>query len=130
MDFRLSAAYRIGRVFKDTSIFHLDFTARKDGSTYNDSMTIDSTLSVQPSVSTTQTIDRGSSSSELKQTLQSFADTMRIMLLTQLMSSMDSSSGADLLNSGGDSAGSSASMSMGLMTSMISMYEQLISQQI
>ena len=93
-------------------------------------MTTDSSLSVGPSISASPNIDRGSSSTEIKQTIQSFADTLRILLLTQLMSSWDSSNGGTLINSTGDSVGSSVSASMGLMSSMISLYEELISQQI
>jgi hypothetical protein len=110
--------------------FYLDFTAKKSGHTYNDAMTIDSTLSVQPSISARESVDRGSSSVDGRQTLQSFSDTLRILLLTQLMSSFASSGGGSLINGTGNNMGSSANMSMALMTSMLSMYEQLISQQI
>ena len=93
-------------------------------------MTTNSSLSVQPSTSVSPSIDRGSSSAEIKQILQSFGDTLRMLMLTQLMSSMDSSGGNSLINGTGGGGDSSASTSMGLMTSMISMYEQLISQQV
>jgi Peptidase_C39 like family len=114
----------------NSSIFYSGFTAGKGGLSYNGSMTIDSSLSVGPSISTTPSIDRGSSSTEIKQTIQSFADTLRIMVLMQFMSSWDASSGDTSINGTGGSLGSSVDMSTGLMSSMMSLYEQLISQQI
>lgn len=93
-------------------------------------MTTNSIVSVQPGTSASVSLDRGSSSAEGKQALQEFSDTLRILLLTQLMSSFQSSSNTGLVNGAGDNAGTSAGMDMGLMSSMISMYEQLISQQI
>jgi hypothetical protein len=92
--------------------------------TYNGKMNTDSRLSVQPGISAPSSIDRGSSSVEMKEIIQSFSDTLRILLLTLLVTSWDSS--------GGDTStkGTGGSVSMGLMTSMISLYEQMISQQI
>ncbi len=93
-------------------------------------MTIDSSVSVQPTTSAPASIDQRSSSEQLKQIIQSFADILRVSMLTQLMPSSDSSSGDNLTNGIGDSAGSSASGGMEMMSSMLSMYEQMISQQI
>jgi hypothetical protein len=87
-------------------------------------MTTNSSLSIQPGISATASIDRGSSSTSLKQILESFSDTLRILLLTQLMSSWDSSSDNTLMN------GTGGNSSMGQMISMISLYEQMISQQV
>jgi hypothetical protein len=92
--------------------------------TYNAKMTIDSNLSVQPAVSTASNLDRASSSTETQQILQSFKDTLRILLLTQLMSAWDSSAGGSFTN---PAAGGT---SMGLMNSMLSLYEQILSQQL
>ena len=93
-------------------------------------MTTDSILSVQPSNSTTVSLDRGSASVEGKQIIQTFSDTLRVLLLTQLMSSFASSGGGYLINGASGNMGSSANMNMELMTSMISLYEQMISQQL
>jgi hypothetical protein len=93
-------------------------------------MTTNSSLSVQPSISAPASLDRGSSSAEIKQIIQSFGDALRILLLTQLKASLDSARGDPLIQGTGASVGSSVSVNMGLMSSIMSMYEQLISQQI
>jgi hypothetical protein len=87
-------------------------------------MTTESILSVQPSIAAPASIDREGSSAEIKQIIQSFSDTLRILLLTQLMSSWNSSSDNTLMNGAGGNSG------MGQMISMISLYEQMISQQV
>jgi hypothetical protein len=103
------------------SIFYSGFTVGMGRLAYNDKMTTNSISSVQPNVSIPAGIDQGSSSAETKQILQGFSDTLRILLMTQLMSSWNSPSDDTLRNSDGG---------MGQMNSLISLYEQLISQQV
>jgi hypothetical protein len=114
----------VGRIIRQIHLFYLEFTTGEGSLIYNDRMTTDSILSVQPGISAPASIDQGSSSAEVKQIIQSFSETLRILLLTQLMSSWDSSSGSTLIN------GSGGSGSMGQLTSMICLYEQMISQQV
>ncbi len=87
-------------------------------------MTTNSISSIQPGISTTTDLERGNSSADIKQILQSFRDTLRILLLTQLMSASDSSGENLLMN------GNSGGAGMGQMTSMLSLLEQMISQQV
>lgn len=88
-------------------------------------MTIDSSFSVQPAISVPSNLDRGNSSTDTQQILESFKDTLRILLLTQLMSAWDSSNGGSSLTNNPE-----GSTSMGLMSSMMSLYEQIIAQQL
>jgi hypothetical protein len=109
---------------ENSSIFYSGFTAGKGGPTYNDKMTTNSISSVQPGISTPASAAQGSSSVDIKQIIKGFSDTLRIMLLTQLMSSSGSSNENTLMNGTGGGGG------MGQMTSMLSLLEQLISQQV
>jgi hypothetical protein len=104
--------------------FYSGFTAKMDRLTYNGRMSTGSISSVQPGISAPASSDQGSSSADIKQIIQSFSDTLRILLLTQFMSSWDSSSGDTLMSGSGGSGG------LGQMTSMISLFEQMISQQV
>jgi hypothetical protein len=62
--------------------------------------------------------------------MQSFTDALRISMLNQLMASLDSSGSDKLLNGLGNQAGNSSGLSMAMMTSMMSLYEQMLSLQV
>lgn len=93
-------------------------------------MTIEFQLPVQTNTFSHSNIERGNSTTEAQQTNLDFNDTLQSTMLAQLMASLDSSSSNLLFDGTGNSAGAAASANIAMMFSLISLYEQIISQQV